>query len=78
METLGVVHFADGWRLVSRGRRWGRFWAKADAEVAAVRLAHTAEAHGGSLKLLSQEPWGEMTELHSPALSEDGPPQPGA
>jgi hypothetical protein len=78
MDTLGVVHFADGWRLVSRGRRWGRFWARADAEVAAVRLAHTAEAHGGSLRLLSQEPWGEMTELPSSALPDDRPSQPGA
>ena len=63
METLGVVRFPDGWRLVSRGLRWGRFRDRAAAEAAAMRLAEIARAHGGQLELLSQEPWGEMTAL---------------
>lgn len=65
MQTLGVLRFPDGWRLVSRGRRWGCFPDRAAAEIAAMRLAEAARAQGGQLELLSQEPWGEMTALQT-------------
>lgn len=60
---IGIVRFADGWRLVSRGRRWGRFGARAAAEEAAWRLATRAYDLGYDVELVVQEAHGELRRL---------------
>lgn len=61
--VIGVVRFVDGWRLVSRGRRWGRFAHRAGAETAAWRLAALAQDLGQDVELIVQERHGELRRL---------------
>lgn len=60
---LAVVRFPDGWRILARNRRWGRFDYRVDAEEAALRLARKAKAHGQEVQLLVQDPQGELRRL---------------
>ena len=60
---FAVVWFADEWRVVSHNGAWGRFQFRVDAEEAAIRLAARAEARGDQVKLLVQQPYGELLPL---------------
>jgi hypothetical protein len=62
--VIGVVRFVDGWRLVSRGRRWGRFARRSAAEAAAWRLTDLARDLGQDVELVVQERHGELRRLN--------------
>jgi hypothetical protein len=60
---LAVIWFSDQWRLVTQNGAWGSFQARADAEEAALRLAAQVEAQGDQVRLLVQQPYGELLPL---------------
>jgi|GEM_PF-6811731 len=59
-KEFGVILFADEWRIVAGDGAWGRFQLRQDAEIAAHRLAALAEAEGGHVEVLVQQPYGEL------------------
>lgn len=63
LTSLGVVRLADGWTIVSSGRKWGRFAYKVDAEEAALRLAQRIGKDGEPVEIVVQERWGELKPL---------------
>ena len=63
ITRLAVVRFAEGWRIVDRRHRWGRFDYRVDAEEAALRLAGRIGSQGGEVQVLVQEHNGELRPL---------------
>lgn len=64
-----ILHFADGWRIVSEGRRFSRFDCRADAEEAALRLAVAARERGEQVTVLVQDDNSQMRVLDHGSLS---------
>ncbi|MFN3511952.1 MAG: hypothetical protein ACK41C_02835 [Phenylobacterium sp.] len=58
--TLAVLRHRDGWCVFGPNGRWRHFGYRVDAEEAALRLARQADASGGPVQVLVQEPWGEL------------------
>ncbi len=63
VSDITIVHFPDGWRLLSGDRRWGRFQYRVDAEEAALRLAAKSKAEGREARVLVQQRHGELLPL---------------
>ncbi|MBN9319011.1 MAG: hypothetical protein BGN86_07730 [Caulobacterales bacterium 68-7] len=62
-EVYAVVHYPEGWRILTHGQRWGRFAFRVDAEEAALRLAAKAEAAGQRAEVLVQDTSCELSRL---------------
>jgi hypothetical protein len=60
-----VVRFTDGWKIISGGRRWGRFEFQVDAVEAALRLASGAARNGLRAEVLVQGMWGELAPVRA-------------
>jgi hypothetical protein len=60
---LAIVHFAEGWRILTGSRRWGRFDDCVDAEEAALRLRARARHDGRQVDILVQGTHGELRRL---------------
>jgi hypothetical protein len=58
--TLALVRFADGWRLVTAKRTWGRFDFLVDAEEAALRVSARMTQDGRAVQMLRQGRAGEL------------------
>jgi hypothetical protein len=61
--SIAIVFFPEGWRIVARDHRWGRYQFRVDAEEAALRLAARARLMGQELEVLVQQPYGELRPL---------------
>ncbi len=61
--SLAVVRYPDGWRILARDRRWGRFEYRVDAEEAALRLAEKLTAAGQEVEVVSQDLYGRLETL---------------
>jgi hypothetical protein len=66
IDSIAVVYFADGWRIVAGDRRWGRFQFRVDAEEAALRLAGQSRLAGKELKIIVQDSSGQFHAVASP------------
>ena len=64
--VMVVVHFPDGWRILARNERWGRFDYRVDAEEAALRLAQKAIAAGETVEIWVQGVGGRLEGLKAP------------
>lgn len=64
--ALVIVHFPDGWRILARNERWGRFAYRVDAEEAALRLAGKLAAQGETVEIWVQTAVGRLEELSLP------------
>ena len=60
---LAVVRFPDGWRILAKHGRWGRFAYRVDAEEAAIRLARKARAEGREVQVCVQDICGRLEAL---------------
>lgn len=63
VSELAVVRIADGWSLMSHGRRWGTFRYRVDAEEAGLRLLKIGALSGHPILLLVQNSVGELRPL---------------
>jgi len=63
--ALTIVHFPDGWRILSDGERWGRFGYRVDAEEAALRLAREAARAGRTVEIWVQDVSGRLEGLRA-------------
>ena len=63
MATFSVIRWADVWTIVAKGRRWGRFGYRVDAEEAVLKLAAQGRVEGQSVEVLIQNRFGEMRPL---------------
>lgn len=61
--SLVIVHFPEGWRILERKERWGRFEYRVDAEEAALRLATKLRAEGRAVDIWVQDPYGRLEGL---------------
>ena len=60
---LTIVHFPDGWKILTDGQRWGRFPYRVDAEEAAIRLRDKIRSEGGDARILAQGLTGEIRQV---------------
>lgn len=60
---LTIVHFPDGWRILAKHGRWGRFAYRVDAEEAAIRLARRARSSGREAVIWVRDVRGRLEGL---------------
>ena len=61
--TLAVLRHRDGWRVFGPNGGWRRFAYRVDAEEAALRLARQARKTAGPVRVLVQDPYGQLRLL---------------
>lgn len=66
---LAVVRYPDGWRILSKDGRWGRYRYAVDAEEGALRLAARIRATGTEVDILVQGLYGEVERLDREACA---------
>ena len=67
-QTIAVIKFVDGWRLLPSGPAQQVFTCRADAVRSALSLVQLAQAAGRTLTLLVHEEFGEFRRVDAATL----------